>query len=73
MWCWQRRSRMQAIREAAGCQAPIWGLRVIRDFEKLNGVTFNPRSHMIYVRGMGEHRYTISRMRQIFGMPRFQI
>lgn len=51
----QRRKLWKAIQEAAGNEPgscyvkpvhPIWGMRAIRDFEKINGVQFDPSNSL---------------------------
>lgn len=58
-----RAAKWLAILAAADGASVFAGARVIRDFEKVNGISFNPRDrdHLRKVRGMGPLRAHISR------------
>lgn len=71
-----RRKFWKAVHEAAGNGPdsmyrnkahPIWGMRAIRDFERINGVEFNPRNslHLSTVSSMGRGKIMIAHMRDI--------
>jgi hypothetical protein len=69
-----RRAFWKAVQSAAGNEGglqyakkvhPIWGLRAIRDFEKVNGVEFDPHDdvHRFIVAGKGRALIMLRYMR----------
>lgn len=58
-----RAAKWRAIVAAADGASVFAGARVIRDFEMVNGISFNPRDrdHLHKVRGMGPFRAHISK------------
>jgi hypothetical protein len=70
-----RRAMWHAIQEAAGNERPVWswankihpinGLRAIRDFERVNGIPFDPLDsyHRDKIRDAGRYRAHLSLMR----------
>jgi hypothetical protein len=74
---WRRRRAMwSAIQEAAGNECSTWpwankihpinGLRAIRDFERINGIPFDPFDsyHRSKIRDAGRYRAGLSILRQ---------
>lgn len=47
------------------------GLRTIKDFEKINGVAFDPfnSTHLLHVAGMGRHSDLFRRLKRIWNKP----
>lgn len=54
----RRRAMMSAIDKAAGDCSRLAGARVIRDFEHINGLKFDPldSTHVLMVSGMAKYR-----------------
>lgn len=63
-----RRLYLKAIRLAAGRESMTDGLRVIKRFERVNNVEFNPRNrqHLDTVKNNGQHENFFRRARKAF-------
>lgn len=64
-----RREMLRAIREAAGDSTMTNGLRVIRRFEEINNVQFDPfnRQHRSIIVNCGVHEEFFRAIRKAFG------
>ncbi len=65
--CRQRHAMLKAIKIAAGGASITDGLRVIRRFERVNNIKFNPFSvfHINMVRGHGDDEQFFRRVNKI--------